>query len=64
MKKCVFAILLIVAVAVGAMFLPQKEIKYDYLRLHIRANSNSKIDQSVKYEIKNEVLEFLTPYFS
>ena len=32
------------------------------LRLHIRANSNSSIDQSVKYEIKDEVVKYLTPF--
>ena len=34
------------------------------MRLHIRANSNMAIDQNVKYEIKNVVVEFLTPNFS
>ena len=36
--------------------------KYDYLRVHIRANSNSEIDQSVKYLIKDEVVNYITPY--
>ena len=35
---------------------------YDYLRLHIRANSNSVVDQNVKYEVKDMVTNFLTPY--
>lgn len=39
------------------------EEKYDYLRLHIRANSNSEIDQTVKYEIKSVLVEFLSPSF-
>ena len=56
--------MLIFVVVIGALFLPEKEIKYDYLRLHIRANSNSNIDQNVKYEIKNKMLEFLTPHLS
>ena len=42
--------------------IPQKEIDYDYLRLHIRANSNSELDQNVKYEIKDAVVGMLTPY--
>ncbi len=33
----------------------------DYLRLHIRANSNSEIDQSVKYKVRDNVVEYLTP---
>jgi stage II sporulation protein R len=34
----------------------------DYLRIHVRANSNSEIDQSVKYKVKDEVVAFITPY--
>jgi len=33
----------------------------EYLRIHIRANSNSKIDQDIKYEIKDYVIDYLTP---
>ena len=33
----------------------------EYLRIHIRANSNSQEDQSVKYKIKAEVVNYLTP---
>ena len=36
--------------------------EYDYLRVHIRANSNSEVDQVVKYIIKDEVVDFVTPY--
>ena len=33
----------------------------EYFRIHIRANSNSSEDQNVKYEVKDEVVEFLIP---
>ena len=33
-----------------------------YLRIHVRANSNSEYDQSIKYAVKDEVVEFITPY--
>ena len=33
----------------------------EYLRIHIRANSNLSVDQDVKYLIKDEIVEFLTP---
>ena len=33
----------------------------DYLRIHIRANSNSDVDQEVKYAIKDEYIAYLTP---
>lgn len=32
-----------------------------FLRLHIRANSNTTVDQNIKYQIKEEVTTFLTP---
>ena len=62
MKKLVGVLVLGVLICVGATFIPTKEIEYDYLRLHIRANSNSEIDQKVKYKIKDELVEFLSPY--
>ena len=61
-KICVIVVLILLLI-VGASFLPTAEVEYDYLRLHIRANSNSEIDQNIKYEIKDELVEFLTPYF-
>lgn len=63
MKKSLIVILLILGVIGIALCLPKNK-EYDYLRLHIRANSNSSIDQNVKYEIKDSLVEFLTPYFS
>ena len=32
-----------------------------YLRIHIRANSNSAQDQEVKYKVRDEIVAFLTP---
>ena len=61
-KICVIVVLILLLI-IGASFLPTAEVEYDYLRLHIRANSNSEIDQNIKYEIKDELVEFLTPYF-
>ena len=33
----------------------------DYLRIHIRANSNSVEDQNIKYLIKDVVVEYMSP---
>ena len=52
-------IIIIVTVAVGLKTTPTSE---NYLRIHIRANSNSSVDQEVKYLIKDELISFLTPY--
>ncbi len=65
MKKKMFAIFILISiVAIGALFLPKHNNNVDYLRLHIRANSNSEVDQEIKYEIKNILVDYLTPYFS
>lgn len=34
----------------------------EYLRIHIRANSNSQIDQQVKYSVKEALVSYLTPF--
>lgn len=39
-----------------------KQVNTEYLRIHIRANSNSQIDQNIKYEIKDQIVIALTPY--
>ena len=43
------------------MVVPENK-EYDYLRLHIRANSNSCVDQNVKYKIKDDVVEVKNGY--
>lgn len=40
----------------------QYSSNYDYFRIHIRANSNYEIDQNIKYIVKDEVVNFVTPY--
>lgn len=62
MKIKVLSILFLIGlVIVGATFLPTSSVDYDYLRLHIRAHSNSDIDQQVKYEVKDLMVSYLTP---
>ena len=56
----VFAIISILYLAINNTQITQTE----YLRIHIRANSNSQIDQQIKYQIKDEVVNFLTPYIA
>ena len=65
MKKTFVLIGMMIIICVGIGFFPQKEKQdYDYLRLHIRANSNYQVDQNIKYKIKDALVGFLTPYFS
>ena len=59
--KLVGVLCLILLIVVGATNLSANHDSCDYLRLHIRANSNLEIDQNVKYEIKDLLLDYLTP---
>lgn len=60
MKKFLKIILLVVCFS-PILFACSFESEQSYLRIHIRANSNLNVDQNVKYEIKDEVVSFLTP---
>lgn len=40
---------------------PEANQHNDYLRIHIRANSNSKEDQDVKYLVRDAVVDYLIP---
>ena len=61
MKKIVIALCLVFAICLFAGVLNKKEKpNEEYLRIHIRANSNSEADQAIKYEVKDLVVSFLT----
>lgn len=62
MRKLVFVVIVLLVVVL-MVFNSSTPEEYDYLRLHIRANSNLAVDQNVKYEIRSELVRFLTPYF-
>ncbi len=60
-----FVVLIMIAtVAFVTVQSQTAEAQTDYLRIHVRANSNSAEDQQVKYEVKDEVVKFITPYVS
>ena len=40
------------------------ETKDDIVRIHIRANSNSECDQSIKLVVRDEVVDYITPLIS
>ncbi len=60
MKKIV--VFLTVAVVLTVLFGGNFEVKDSCVRIHIRANSNATVDQSVKYEVKDAVVNYLTPF--
>lgn len=64
-KACItfFVLFIIIATAVYLTFSEAPaQAETEYLRIHVRANSNSQVDQSVKYKVKDAVVEFITPY--
>ena len=65
MKKfCIVFVVLIIIIAtvVCATAMQPAQAENEYLRIHVRANSNDQIDQDVKYKVKDEVVKFITPY--
>ena len=65
MKKfvciCVGFVLTVVLAVVMFSNNQEKEQENGYLRIHVRANSNSEEDQRIKYDVKEAVVNFLTP---
>ena len=61
-KYCIlFALFFIIIVTAAICAKPSDEGSAAYLRLHVRANSDSAADQAVKYEVKEAIVEYLTP---
>ena len=58
-KVCITFVGILIIILLIACF--NQEEKQEYLRIHIRANSNSEIDQSIKYQIKDLVVSYFTP---
>lgn len=66
MKKilifCLFVIVVISTLGVVSTLSNNSGLSNsDFLRIHIRANSNNMLDQNVKYKIKDNIVEYLTP---
>jgi len=60
MKKCLVCLLLFCCVA----FITACSTSNNIVRIHIRANSNSNYDQEIKLQIRDDVVEYITPLIS
>lgn len=61
MKKfCISFVFIAIIILLIAIGIPKKSNE-EYLRIHIRANSNSQEDQQIKIQVRDEVVKFLTP---
>lgn len=61
MKKVIICVLSIAVIIGMIFFTTTAKSNEDYLRIHIRANSNSAIDQRVKYQVKDRIVDALIP---
>lgn len=63
MKKfCIsFIIIGIIILSITGINVSNGKSHTEYLRIHIRAHSNQAQEQTVKYQVKDAVVEFLTP---
>lgn len=57
-----FILILTVVLGVNLQLGGEYAATNDYLRIHVRANSNKDCDQNIKYIVKDEVVKFITPY--
>lgn len=64
MKKLISIMIAIVSIFLLAGCGSNSTTQEQYLRIHIRANSNSRIDQNIKYTIKDDLVNYLTPLVS
>ena len=66
MKKVCISFLIIGTIVLSGIGLwsYKTETHSEYLRIHIRANSNLDCDQQVKYLVKDKIVSFLTPYIA
>jgi len=64
-KFCItLTVLAIIILSTMALAFPQVQVEKQYLRIHVRANSNQESDQAIKYEVKDEIVSYLTPYIA
>lgn len=56
------AVVTIIVAFLAIVFCAPAQTNTQFLRIHIRADSNSQADQEVKYLVKNAVVNYLAPY--
>lgn len=56
-----FFLCVIIAISVIGFYTEDQRVNTEYLRIHIRADSNNEEDQAVKYQIRDEVITYLAP---
>lgn len=63
-QKFVILLVLVMLVITTSVLLDkqnQQKENHDFIRIHIRANSNSDFDQQIKHQVKEVIITYLTP---
>lgn len=64
-KACITILIFAIIVVVSAGVIVQGQSpRTEYLRIHIRAESNKEEDQAVKYLVKEAVVNYLAPFLA
>ena len=64
-KACIsFLVLTIIILSIAVVGIEKTAYKTEYLRIHVRANSNLPEEQQVKYKVKDAVVEYLAPFIA
>ena len=61
MKKFCIVFGLLIIIIVTAAVTAGGAAETEYLRMHVRANSDSQADPAVKYEVKDAIVDYLMP---
>ncbi len=64
MKKIIVAVVILFVLIAVIVAVPAGKSSSEFLRIHIRADSNNTADQNVKYAVKSAVVDYLTPYLA
>ena len=59
LKKTI--VIFVLMLSVSFLFVGCNTVSDEVVRIHIRANSNSEFDQSVKLKVRDVVVEYITP---
>ncbi len=63
MRKIISIFIIIISILIICLNISVNK-KEEYIRIHVRANSNEQVDQNIKYKIKDEIVSYLIPYIA
>ena len=64
--KYLITLMLVSVIFLAILFIPNQSQNQtlnanEYFRMHIRANSNSEVDQNIKYKVRDGIVQAVTP---